>query len=286
MAQTNGFSTGQNSMRQRIVITLLIALAVASCQKKASGLTVAVVNGQEITAAELNAEIAADTNAATAGDPKQLRNAALQKLIDRKLVVQQARSDGIDKSPEFLTQLNRGTDDLLINMLIGKRLGSAQVPTPQQINDLEASRSEMFANRETWTLSQIIYPLPKDPAVKAKVAAAKTLDEIAQILTSSGIQFTRNTRKLDTAMFPHEVYSQIEKLAPGEPFIVPGGDKAVASVITAREPNPTPADQARPLALQVMRREQVNKFVQDRVAALRASAKIQYQPGFAPGATK
>ena len=273
-------------MRQQFVFTLLIALAATSCQKQASGQTVAVVNNEEITAAELNAEIAAESNAGTTGDPKQLRNAALQKLIDRKLVVQQARADGLDKSPEYLSQLRRTTDDLLINMFIGRRLGSSQVPTEQQISALEASRPEMFAKRETWTLSQIIYPLPKDQALNAKLGAAKTLDEVAQDLTSSGIQFTRNTRKLDTAVFPHAVYAQIAGLPAGEPFIAPGPDKAVASVITAREPNPTPADQARTIALQVLRRDQVDKFVQDRVTALRASAKIQYQPGFGPSATK
>jgi EpsD family peptidyl-prolyl cis-trans isomerase len=283
MAQATGFSTGQ-LMRQRIVITLFIALAATSCQKKASGQTVAVVNNEEITAAELNAEIAAESNNVTGGDTKQLRNAALQKLIDRKLVVQQARADGIDKSPEYLSQLRRSTDDLLINMLIGKRLGSSQVPTPQEISALEASRPEMFANRETWTLSQIIYPLPKDAALNAKLTAAKTLDEVAQDLTSAGVQFTRNTRKLDTAIFPHAIYAQIANLPAGEPFIAPGQDKAVASVITAREPNPTPTDQARAIALQVLRRDQVDKFVQDRVTALRASAKIQYQPGFGPSA--
>ena len=273
-------------MRQRIVIILLIAVAVTSCQKKASGQTVAVVNGEEITAAELNAELVADTNSATSGDSKQLRNAALQKLIDRKLIVQQARKDGIDKSPEYLTRLSRGADDLLINMLIGRRLGTAQVPTAQEISDLEANRPEMFANRETWTLSQIIFPLPKDAALNAKLSATKTLDEVAQLLTSNNIQFTRNTRKMDTAVFPPAIYAQLQKLNPGEPFIVPGSDKVVASVITAREPNPTPADQARTLAVQVIRRDQVNKFVQDRVSALRKSAKIEYQPGFGPGANK
>ena len=40
----------------------------------------------------------------------------------------------------------------------------------------------MFANREVWTLNQIIYPLPKDPAVIAKLSAAKTLDEVARAL--------------------------------------------------------------------------------------------------------
>ena len=273
-------------MRQRFVITLLIALAATSCQKKASGQTVAVVNNEEITAAELNAEIAADSNVATGGDTKQLRNAALEKLIDRKLLVQQARADGLDKSPEYVSQLRRTTDDLLINMLVTRRLNTSQVPSAQEISAYEASRPELFANREIWTLTQIIYPLPKDQALNAKLSAAKTLDEIAQTLTASGVQFTRDTKKIDTAVFPHNIYEQIAKLPAGEPFIAPGPDKAVANVISARDPNPTPADQARAIAVQAMRRDQVDKIVRDRVSADRASAKIQYQPGFGPGAKK
>jgi EpsD family peptidyl-prolyl cis-trans isomerase len=268
-------------MRQHIIVTALVALAVTSCQKKASGQTVAVVNGEEITASELNSELASEQNAA-AGDTKQARNAALENLINRKLLVQQAKADGIDKSPEYITQLRRGTDDLLINMLISRRMNTAQVPTPDQINQFEAKHPEAFAGREVWTLSQLVYPLPKDPAVNAKLKAAKTLDEVAQVLTSAGIQFTRGDRKVDSAVFPDAIYNQIAKLAPGEPFIANGPDKAVASVITQRTPNPTPPEQARPAALNLMKREQANQIIQDRVKSLRAAAKIEYQPGFGP----
>ena len=104
--------------------------------------------------------------------------------------------------------------------------------------------------------------------------AAKTLDDVERVLTSSGIQFTRNTRKVDTAVFPNQIYQQIAALKPGEAFIAPGPDKAVASVITAREPNPTPPDQARAVALNGLRRDQVNKIVQDRVSSLRASTNL------------
>jgi hypothetical protein len=38
------------------------------------------------------------------------------------------------------------------------------------------------------------------------------------------------------------------------------------------------------VALNALRREQINKFVNDRVKSLKASAKIQYQPGFGPPA--
>jgi peptidyl-prolyl cis-trans isomerase C len=268
-------------MSQRILLTLAIALAVTSCNRKAEGQTVAVVNNDEITAADLNAALT--NNAATAtGDTKAARAAVLQQLIDQKLLVQQARSDGLDKSPEFLNQQRRLTDELLINMLVSRRLNTSQVPTADQINRYEASRPEMFANREIWTLQQILYPLPKDKAVLAKLAAAKSLDEIAQTLTASGIQFTRNTKKIDTAVFPHSIYAQIAGLQPNEPFIAPGTDKAVASTITAREPAPLSGDQARQVALNAMRRDDVQKIVQDRVKGLRATAKIQYQPGFGP----
>ena len=36
------------------------------------------------------------------------------------------------------------------------------------------------------------------------------------------------------------------------------------------------------MALAQMRKEQAGKIVQDRVKDLRAKAKIEYQPGFAP----
>jgi hypothetical protein len=78
----------------------------------------------------------------------------------------------------------------------------------------------------------------------------------------------------------------LSKLQPGEPFIAPGPDQAVANVITAREPSATPPDQARALALNAMRRDQVEKILQDRLKSVRASAKIEYQPGFGPPAEK
>ena len=270
-------------MRQRIILMLLITVMASSCQKKASGQTVAIVNNEEITAGELNSELTSNANVAGA-DTKEARNAALEKLISRKLLVQQAKADGLDKSPEFLNQQRRANDDLLINMLLSKKVNTSQVPTPDEIAKFEASRPEIFSTREIWSLAQLIYPLPKDKAVVSKLAAAKTLDEVAQVLTASHIQFTRSTKKIDSAMFPHPVYAQIQALQPGEPFIASSADKSVASSITAREPAPLTADQARSVALNAIRREQVEKVVDDRVKSLRASAKIEYQPGFGPPA--
>jgi peptidyl-prolyl cis-trans isomerase C len=270
-------------MRQRIIVALVLAVMSASCQKKASGQTVAVVNNDEITASDLNAAL---SGTATNANSKDARNASLEKLIDRQLLVQQARSDGLDKSPEYLNQVRRASDDLLITMLISRKVNTAQVPSAEEISAFEASHPGMFANRETWTLDQIIFPIPKDPAVSAKLSAAKTLDDVVQALTAAGIQYTRANRKIDTALFPQEAYAQIAKAKPGEPFIAPGPDKAVANLITNREPNPLVGDQARAVALDAIRRARADGIAQDRVKELRAKAKIEYQPGFGPPAKK
>src|SRR4051794_39074115 len=112
MAEASSFSMGW-VMSQRVVVALALALLASGCQKKASGQTVAVVNNEEITASDLNAELTSE-NASPTGTTQQVRNQALENLIDRRLLAQQARSQGVDKSPEFVNQQRRATEDLLI----------------------------------------------------------------------------------------------------------------------------------------------------------------------------
>lgn len=267
-------------MGQRIVLAIVLAIIVSGCEKKPGGQTVAVVNNEEITAADLNAEL---SNANVPADAsKDVRAQALQRLIERRLLAQQAKADGIDKSPEFLSQERRGIEDLLINMLVSRQTNTQQVPSAAEIAKFEASHPGMFAKREIWTLDQLIYPLPKDAATTAKIAAAKSLDEVAQALTAAGVQYTKSNKQFDSAILPPNLYAQLSNLGPGEPFIAPGPGQAVASVITSRQSAPFNADQQRQLALAQMKREQVNQLLNQRLKDLKAKAKIQYQPGFGP----
>ena len=176
------------------------------------------------------------------------------------------------------------TEDLLINMLLSRQANTQQCRRQTQIAKFEASRPGMFAKHEIWTLHQIIYPLPKDPAVTAKIAAAKTLDEVAQALDrgrdpvharDQAVRHARCCRRTSTR--------SSATLQPGEPFIAPGPDKAVASVITARQPAPLHArSSAAAGAVADAHGTGQPAGSAQRVKELKAKAKIQYQPGFAP----
>ena len=133
-------------MRSGIVFALALAFVVSGCNKKAEGQTVAIVNNEEITAAELNAQIA--TAKLPPGLSKEdARTRVLQSMIDRRLLAQQAKKDGIDKSAEFLNRQRQATEELLIRMLASRQMDTAQLPSNQQVERFEV-RFELLT--EDW----------------------------------------------------------------------------------------------------------------------------------------
>lgn len=268
-------------VRSKLVLAIGLALLASACNKKAEGQTVAVVNGEEITAAELNAELGS-AKIPEGADKNQVRARLLQTMIDRRLLAQQAKTDGLDKTPEYLNRQRKMTEDVLISMLAARQIDTAQLPANSEIERFQASHPWMFAQREQWNLEQLRFALPANAAVKAKLDQAKSLEELSKALTDSGITFNRQKNRLDTAVIPQNIYGQLATLRAGEPFIIPVGGQAVASVIVSREPTPLIGEQAKPIAVAAMRREQASKLMQNRLSALRQTAKIEYKEGYAP----
>ena len=160
-------------VRSKLVLAIGIALMASACTKKAEGQTVAIVNGEEITAAELNAELA-NAKIPEGADKDQARSRVLQAMIDRRLLAQQAKTDGIDKSPEFLNRQRRATEDLLINMFASRQIDTAKLPANSEIEKFQATRPWIFSQREQWNLDQLRFQMPTDAATRAKLEKAKT----------------------------------------------------------------------------------------------------------------
>ena len=117
---------------------------------------------------------------------------------------------------------------------------------------------------------------------QAEIDKTRNFAELVAVLQKSGVQINQQKNRLDTAVIPPELFQKISVLPAGEPFIVKVGDRAIASVIAAREDKPIVGDQARPIAADALRKEQGAKDMANRVSGLRKAAKIEYQKGFAP----
>jgi EpsD family peptidyl-prolyl cis-trans isomerase len=268
-------------MRKDVVIGLSLILACSACDKKPEGQTLAVVNGEEITSSELNGELA-NANLPAGVDKKQATSRILQGLIDRRLLAEQARKDGVDRSPEFITRQQRMNEDLLIGMMANRQIDTGKLPTEAEITALQNKLPFAFAKREVWKLQQLQYETPTDAAINNRILQTKTLDQLAAVLTASRIPFQRANNQLVTSVVPPEMYPRLAALAPGEPFIVPAGNRSVASAIVEREPAPLVGAPARTEAVNIIRRQNGTQLLQQRLKSLRQSAEIEYKEGFAP----
>lgn len=259
----------------------LAMLGVSGCKKEATGQVAAVVNGEEITLAELNQEIG-QANLPANADKKAIQRAALQKIIDRRLVAQVARDEGIDKQPEYVAR-KRQADELLLIQMFGQKLSrAARVPDAAAIDKYMAANPNVFGQRTVYKLDRIQFAMPQDPTPVMGIKDDHSLDAVAARLTSLGIKFSRSPGALDSAQVPPPVMARIKALPPGEPFALPERDGLTVAVITGSEPHPLVGPEARPLALNGLRKEDLEKTLSDRLKAARAAAKIDYQQGFAP----
>ncbi len=260
-----------------------LSLTLAGCQKKAEGQVVAIVNGEEITLNELNGEIT-ELNVPANADKKLVRAEVLQRMVERRLLAQAAKDSGLDRDPNYISQERRLKERLLVQMYGKKAFDTVAVPDTAKVDQYISSHPQLFADRTRYRLDQIQFDAPADVNRLKELGTAHSMGEVAAWLNKQGIKFQRGASAMDSAVIPPETMAKIRALPAGEPFIVPNAGKILVSVITGSEPVVLTPDQARPLATQAMRQEELNKIGNDRLNEAKAKAKIEYQPGYEPPA--
>jgi peptidyl-prolyl cis-trans isomerase C len=271
----------KTNMRVLISGCALAVLALSGCKREATGQVAAVVDGEEITLAELNQEIGA-SQPADAADKQAVQREALQKIIDRRLIAQVAREDGIDKQPEYLAR-ERQANELLLIQMFGQKLNRAsRMPDAAAIDKYIADNPTLFAERTLFSIDRIQFQIPSDPAQLQAIKDDHSMDAVAARLNSMGIKFERGPAVMDSAQMPPQVLARIRALPQGEPFGVPSGRIMTVAVINGSEPRPLVGAEARPIALERLRLQNLESTMADRLKTARAAARIEYQDGFAP----
>lgn len=273
--------------RGAFLVAVCATSLLAACNKTPTGQVVATVNGEEVTLTELNAELATMQIPPNA-DKKIVQNAALERIIERKLLANAARQDGLDQNPDYIVRRQQMEEALLVQTLAKKIASGVKTPGAGDINKYMADNSNMFGNRTIYTVDQIQFDAPKRQDYLKQLGAAHTMDDVVKALDSNGIKYQRGNAQMDSAMVPAPMMAQILKVPAGEPFVVPMGPKVAVSVITGKNPAPQTGDQVRPYAVNAVKNAELGKLLQARLTTEKGTAKIQYQPGFsappAPGA--
>jgi peptidyl-prolyl cis-trans isomerase C len=266
-----------------LVATVALGVALSGCSKKPTDQVVAIVNGEEISLPELNAELG-NAQVPAGIDKKVVQQQLLQRLVDRRLLAQAAKEQGLDRDPAFIVEQRRVNESLLVEKLAKRTNDTIPVPTAAEIDKFIAGNPSLFAGRQLYSVDQIAFATPADPTKLKALEPAKTMAEVTAVLQQLGLQFQRANRVVDSATVPPEQMQKILSLPKGEPFVVPSNGQVTVNVIVGAKAEPLPDTQARAMAVRALRSQSLSKLGEARLKEARAKAKIDYQAGFAPPA--
>ncbi len=280
VALRNGMDLCAPKHGASIALASVLALLLAACDKKPGGQVVAVVSAQEITQQELLAE--AEANNVPPQNFKGASAALLERIVQRDLLANYAREQGLDRNAEYVTRRRALEQTLLSSLALRKILGTPAKPAPQEVQAFVAANPTIFAQRAKLELDQVRFPTPGDPAQVKALTALGSLSAIEAKVKADGGQVARGNTTLDTATLDPGVAKQIGALPNGEIFDLSIGGTTFVSVITARSPAATdPATWTGP-ATNLLQRQKAERAVAEMIEKLRKEQKIEYDPAYQP----
>jgi EpsD family peptidyl-prolyl cis-trans isomerase len=272
-----------------LAVVLATGVTLSGCDQikklvgggKPTGQVVATVDGEEITALELRQELGNFTSR----DPAVMKRAqqqALQQIIMRRILVDKAKEQKLDKTADYSLQLRRGEENLLVQLYQRKIAASLAVPSRQEAEDYIAANPDKFTNRRVLIVDQVISAPSKIPPERFR--PLNTLEEVRALLDAESVPYQVNVATLDTLTMDPRLLAEINKLPAGEVFVLPRGQALLFNRIADARSAPFGGEPARNYAINTLRSERAQKAVVQQVEVLRKGAEqsITYSDAFKP----
>ena len=264
------------------ILLLALFMVPAGCERAAAdrpGSQVAAkVNGTEISVQQLRGAGAA---AGTASSVAQ----ALEKVIDRELLVQKAIAAKLDRDPQVQQSIENARRQLLAQAYLERAATSAAGGTRDEIKAFYSENPALFAERRIYRLRELIVPGAAEmiDVLRAEAAKARDLDEIGYWLRARNASFSADSVTQPAEQLPLSFLPRLASMKPGEiaVFATPLG-ASVLQLVHA-EDAPLTEPQAAPLIEQFLAGRRRLETAAAEVKRLREVATIEYLGEFKRG---
>jgi peptidyl-prolyl cis-trans isomerase C len=269
-------------LNHKTLVSAALAVAfagLAGCADKAqapkTGQALASVNGEEITAMQLNEELqranvqAAQQEAAS----KQM----LEGLIDRQLLQNEAAKDKTDRDPKVVQAIERAKAMIIAQAYMQKKIGDIPKPSATEVSDYYSKHPDFFANRKQFDMKQLVIDT-KDLSDEVKQFAdnSKSLDDVASWFDEHKVKYVRTQASRTTSDLSPEMSGRLKNMKPGQLFVVKEGPRSMFVSIADVKDNPASLELAAPQIERFLVNQRSKAAADAELARLRAVAKIEY----------
>jgi EpsD family peptidyl-prolyl cis-trans isomerase len=243
--------------------------------KDAAGRLAARVNGTEITMQQVGSTRSLDAS------PRQ----ALDQVIDRELLVQEALRAGLDRDPRVLKSLEESRRQVLAQAWLEQAAAKKAAASAEEVRAFYAENPALFAQRRIYKLREITVAGDKVDLmlsqVRAEVATARDLDDVAGWLRWRNLKVSAVTSTTQAAEhLPLGYLPQLARMKEGELAVLPSAAGAVVVQLVHAQDAPLSEREAAPLIEQFLSGRKRLELAAAEVKRLRGTASIEYVGDF------
>ena len=255
---------------------MLVALP-AGCEKasadRAGTQLVAKVNGAEISIHQVRT--------AAPGSVAQ----ALEKVIDRELLVQKALAAKLDRDPQVLQSIDNARRQLLAQAYLERAASAAGGSTRDEVRAFYAENPALFSQRRIYRLRELVVSAPAEmiDVLRAKATQARDLEEVAAWLKARSAKYSADALTQPAEQVPLAFLPQLARMKAGEIAVLPTPLGASVIQLVHAEDAPLTESQAAPLIEQFLAGRKRLETAAAEVKRLREVATIEYLGEFKRG---
>ena len=245
------------------VFVAAAVFAVAGCDSSdaPSGQVAATVDGQEITVSQVGSELAALGVPQDSTNP-EIANRALDAAINRKILADEARERGLDKTPEGALTIQRAEEAALVDMLRRDLQSQSPRPSDDEARQFISDNPGMFANRFVSVVEQVVVPQVNRQLLQ-QMEPINTLDGIRALLDRSNVPYQTTMGSVDSLTVAPAVARQLAGLGVGEVYILPQGNGARINAVVSKKTYPISGEQSLNLAREMVGQQRSQGQVQN-----------------------
>ena len=260
---------------------LVLAGGLAGCggstdaNAGAAGRLAARVNGTEITMQQVGP--------LRAGNPLQ----ALDKVIDRELLVQKALEAKLDREPRVVQAIEESRRQVLAQAWLERAAKEKAVPGADEVRAFYEENPALFAQRRIYKIREVTVAGAYDKAdpllsqIRAELASARDLDDVAGWLKWRNLKVSAVTGTTQAAEhLPLGYLPQLSRMKEGEMAVFPSAFGATVVQLVHAQEAPLSEREAAPLIEQFLSGRKRLELAAAEVKRLRGAASIEYVGDF------
>lgn len=270
---------GRGAAFGALIAMSLAALGLAACSRSEGenkpGQALVRVNGDEVTVYQLNEELRQAGN--SEADPATQRKQLVAALVDRQLLVDEARKQKLDRDPNVVEAIERAKSQILAQAYLKTKMADLPKPDKAEVDAYYSAHPEIFAQRKLFEMRQFVVAT-KDFSndLKGVMDNAKSLDEVAAWLDAHKIEYAKSQAMRTSPELPQQILAKMQGPEKTELFLLRNDSKTLLMSVTAVKDMPVASDAASPEIAQFLANKHGQEAADAELKRLHSAAKIEY----------